>query len=101
MFGPRQETACTARTGGSRFGRLAVLNHRQPSGAVVNNDRACVNPRAMIEYIAKEIVEAKAEVIVDEYEDGDETVIELEVAESDLGKVIGRSAAWLARCAIF
>jgi len=37
-----------------------------------------VNPRAMIEYIAKEIVEAKAEVIVDEYEDGDETVIELE-----------------------
>jgi len=40
-FGPRQETACTARTGGSRFGRLAVLNHRQPSGAVVNNDRAC------------------------------------------------------------
>jgi len=28
---------------------------------------------------------------VDEYEDGDETVIELEVAEADLGKVIGRS----------
>jgi uncharacterized protein len=30
-------------------------------------------------------------VFIDEYEDGDETVIELEVAEGDLGRVIGRS----------
>ncbi len=49
------------------------------------------NARGLIEYIAKSLVEAPAEVIVDEYEDGDETVIELEVAEADLGKVIGRS----------
>jgi uncharacterized protein len=49
------------------------------------------NARAMIEHIAKSLVEAPAEVFVDEYEDGDETVIELEVAEADLGKVIGRS----------
>ena len=47
--------------------------------------------RAMIEYIAKAIVEAKGEVFVDEYVDGDETVIELEVAEAELGKIIGRS----------
>ena len=47
--------------------------------------------RALIEHIAKALVEAKGEVFVDEYEDGDETVIELEVAEADLGKVIGRS----------
>ena len=52
---------------------------------------AAASPRARIEYIAKAIVEAKAEVFVDEYEDGDETVIELEVAEADLGKIIGRS----------
>jgi predicted RNA-binding protein YlqC (UPF0109 family) len=52
---------------------------------------AAASPRAMIEYIAKAIVEAKGEVFVDEYEDGDETVIELEVAEADLGKIIGRS----------
>ena len=52
---------------------------------------AAASPRAMIEYIAKAIVEAKAEVFVDEYVDGDETVIELEVAEADLGKIIGRS----------
>jgi predicted RNA-binding protein YlqC (UPF0109 family) len=50
-----------------------------------------VSPRAMIEYIAKAIVDAKGEVFIDEYEDGDETVIELEVAEADLGKIIGRS----------
>jgi predicted RNA-binding protein YlqC (UPF0109 family) len=49
------------------------------------------SPRAMIEYIAKAIVEAKGDVFIDEYEDGDETVIELEVAEADLGKIIGRS----------
>ena len=47
--------------------------------------------RALIEHIAKELVDKKDEVFVDEYEDGDETVIELEVAEEDLGKVIGRS----------
>ena len=49
------------------------------------------SPRVMIEYIAKAIVDAKGEVFVDEYEDGDETVIELEVAEAELGKIIGRS----------
>ena len=49
------------------------------------------SPRAMIEYIAKAIVESKNEVFIDEYEDGDETVIELEVAEADLGRIIGRS----------
>jgi hypothetical protein len=50
-----------------------------------------VSPRALIEYIAKAIVEAKDDVFIDEYEDGDETVIELEVAEADLGRIIGRS----------
>jgi uncharacterized protein len=49
------------------------------------------NVRALIEYIAKALVDAKGEVFIDEYEDGDEMVIELEVAEADLGKVIGRS----------
>ena len=52
---------------------------------------AASSPRAMIEYIAKAIVEVKGEVFIDEYEDGDETVVELEVAEADLGRIIGRS----------
>jgi predicted RNA-binding protein YlqC (UPF0109 family) len=49
------------------------------------------NARALIEHIAKALVEEKDAVFVDEYEDGDETVIELEVAETEMGKVIGRS----------
>lgn len=49
------------------------------------------NARALIEHIAKSLVDAPGEVFIDEYEDGDEIVIELEVAEADLGKVIGRS----------
>jgi hypothetical protein len=50
-----------------------------------------VDARALIEHIAKALVETKDAVFLDEYEDGDETVIELEVAETDLGRVIGRS----------
>jgi len=49
------------------------------------------NARALIEHIAKALVDDKGAVFVDEYEDGDETVIELEVAEAEVGKVIGRS----------
>ena len=50
-----------------------------------------VNARALIEHIARALVDAKDAVFIDEYEDGDETVIELEVAEDEMGKVIGRS----------
>jgi uncharacterized protein len=47
----------------------------------------CTDARALIEFIARSLVDAPAEVFVDQV-DGD--VIELEVAESDVGKVIGR-----------
>ena len=43
--------------------------------------------RALVELIAKSLVDAPDEVFVD-LVDGD--VVELEVAESDVGKVIGR-----------
>ena len=43
--------------------------------------------RALIEYIAKALVDAPGEVFVEQV-DGD--VIELEVAENEVGKVIGR-----------
>jgi uncharacterized protein len=49
------------------------------------------NARALIEHIAKALVDKKDAVFIDEYEDGNETVIELEVAEEEMGKVIGRS----------
>lgn len=42
---------------------------------------------ALVELIAKSLVAAPGEVFVEKFDDG---VIELEVAESDVGKVIGR-----------
>jgi uncharacterized protein len=43
--------------------------------------------RALVELIAKSLVDAPDEVFVEKFDDD---VIELEVAESDVGKVIGR-----------
>jgi predicted RNA-binding protein YlqC (UPF0109 family) len=42
---------------------------------------------ALIEMIAKSLVDAPGEVFVEKFDDG---VIELEVAENEVGKVIGR-----------
>jgi hypothetical protein len=42
---------------------------------------------ALVELIAKELVDSPDEVFVEKFDDG---VIELEVAENDVGKVIGR-----------
>ena len=46
--------------------------------------------RALIEQIAKSLVDDPAQVSVNQI-DGETTVLELTVAESDLGKVIGKS----------
>ena len=45
------------------------------------------NVVALVEMIAKSLVDAPEEVFVEQFDDG---VIELEVAESDVGKLIGR-----------
>jgi uncharacterized protein len=45
------------------------------------------DPRALVEQIAKWIVDAPDQVFVEHYDDD---VIELEVAEDEVGKVIGR-----------
>lgn len=47
------------------------------------------NVRVLLEQIAKELVDAPDQVEVTQT-DGDSTVFELSVAESDIGKVIGR-----------
>jgi len=52
---------------------------------------SAANACALIEHIVKALVDEKNAVFIEEYEDGDETVIELEVAEAEMGKVIGRS----------
>jgi predicted RNA-binding protein YlqC (UPF0109 family) len=49
-----------------------------------------VNAQALIEHVAKSLVDAADQVSVNLAEDEDGTVIELKVAETDLGKVIGK-----------
>lgn len=44
----------------------------------------------LVEHLAKVLVEDQDSVSVDEKKDEDVTVFELRVAESDLGRVIGR-----------
>jgi uncharacterized protein len=44
----------------------------------------------LIEYIARQLVDAPDDVHVEEIPEGRETIYELRVAPSDLGKVIGR-----------
>ncbi len=48
------------------------------------------DPKVLIETIAKAIVESPDEVVVDLEQDGDTTVVNLEVAERDMGRIIGR-----------
>ena len=46
--------------------------------------------RTLVEQIAQALVDAPGEVQVAAVEDGDVTVLELRVAQADLGKVIGK-----------
>ena len=46
---------------------------------------------ALMEHLAKAIVEAPEEVSVEPFEENGQTVLELVVAEADLGRVIGRN----------
>lgn len=46
--------------------------------------------RTLVEYVAKSLVDAPGEVLVYQVEEDGETVIELEVAANDMGKVIGK-----------
>jgi uncharacterized protein len=49
------------------------------------------NPKALVEHIAKALVAAPGQVKVDEFDEDGELVLELEVAEDDMGRVIGKS----------
>lgn len=46
--------------------------------------------RLLIEQIAKALVDAPDQVVVNQVEEEGETVLELEVAENDMGRVIGK-----------
>ena len=47
--------------------------------------------KVLLEQVAKALVDAPDQVSVNTVDEGGETVLELTVAESDLGKVIGKS----------
>ena len=47
----------------------------------------------LVEYVAKSLVDDPEAVKVEVVRDGDGTVIELHVAEDDMGKVIGRNGS--------
>ena len=47
--------------------------------------------RALIAQVAKAIVDSPDQVVVEAVEEDGENILELKVAEADLGKVIGKS----------
>ncbi len=49
--------------------------------------------KELVEYVAKSLVDDPDAVSVEVVQDGDGTVIELHVAEDDMGKVIGRNGS--------
>ena len=49
--------------------------------------------KELVEYVAKTLVDDSGAVQVTEVEDEEGTVIELHVAEDDMGKVIGRNGS--------
>jgi uncharacterized protein len=51
---------------------------------------SAVNMVALVEHLARVLVNVPGEVEVEAFEEGGQTVIELFVAEDDLGRIIGR-----------
>jgi len=51
---------------------------------------SAVNMPVLVEHLAKAIVDVPDEVSVEAFEEGGQIVLELLVAERDLGRVIGR-----------
>ncbi len=47
----------------------------------------------LVEYVAKSLVDKPEEVSVEVHDEGDGQVIELHVADEDMGKVIGRNGS--------
>jgi predicted RNA-binding protein YlqC (UPF0109 family) len=48
------------------------------------------NAQALIQHVAKALVDEPGQVIVEQVEEEGVSVLELQVAENDLGKVIGK-----------
>lgn len=44
----------------------------------------------LVDYLVRAIVESPDDVAVEEFDEGDELILEVSVAQEDLGRVIGR-----------
>jgi len=75
----------------SREGRQQIGGRGRPPHTLKIMTDQSANPKALIEHVAKALVNAPDQVIVEEVDEGEELVIELEVAEDDMGRVIGKS----------
>ena len=76
-----------------------LANGAQPTDVVAkifnwlvskNNSREVLVMKELVEVIAKSLVDCPDEVVVTETEENDAVLVELKVAPSDMGKVIGR-----------
>lgn len=47
--------------------------------------------KELVEYIAKSLVDDPSQVQVTQFEQGGNTILELEVAQEDMGRVIGKN----------
>lgn len=65
------------------------MTEGDPSTSAVASDKEPAL-RELVLYLARALVEHPDEVVVEEVDEPDATVFELKVAESDLGRVIGR-----------
>ena len=74
----------------SRHGRSAVPGRGRPARGEVGPAMAA---KELVEYVAKSLVDDPDAVTVIEVIDADGTVIELHVADEDMGKVIGRNGS--------
>lgn len=65
------------------------MTEGDPSPSAAPSDKS-PDLRELVLYLARALVEHPDEVAVDEIDEPDATVFELKVAETDLGRVIGR-----------
>jgi predicted RNA-binding protein YlqC (UPF0109 family) len=58
--------------------------------ALLENSRERITVKELVEYIAKSLVDDPSQVQVTEVAHGSSTILELAVAQEDMGRVIGK-----------
>jgi predicted RNA-binding protein YlqC (UPF0109 family) len=70
---------------------LSPSQHRRSRGSSAPREKPSIEVEDLLEYLARGLVDAPDEVIVERFDEDDGTILlELSVGEDDYGKVIGR-----------